>query len=246
MRDPSAHAARLDVAADRACPDRPRSLLGRERRASLCSRASATLGVGAGLGPPVDRADDQAVAAVVQQRRGERQPAAHVAERVVAHDRDVPERARGRCRSRVPARRHPSRRADPAAEGPQPGRARTAAGPGRARRLPQRRGSPPDRSRAASRARVRSSVSGGGRAGLRGYPALAFRPWTDRGRGVAARRGSRQRRGRGGRRDAGRRADERLGRPRLRPGRHAPRAAHRRPRGRLRAPASRPTRRSRS
>ena len=48
------------------------------------------------------------------------------------------------------------------------------------------------------------------------------------------------------RRDAGRRADERLGRPRLRPGGHAPRAAHRRPRGRLRGRQVAPTRRSRS
>ncbi len=42
----------------------------------------------------MDRGEHEAVAAVVEHRRGEREPSAHVAERVVAHDAHVAQRVR--------------------------------------------------------------------------------------------------------------------------------------------------------
>ena len=58
-------------------------------RVMLDRPADDALGIRAGLAAGVDRADDDAVAEVVDDRGGERQPPTHVAERVVAHDRDV-------------------------------------------------------------------------------------------------------------------------------------------------------------
>src|SRR2546423_7511589 len=50
------------------------------------------LRVGAGLRPPVDRAQHHAVAEGVEQRDGERQLARHLAQRVIADHREVTER----------------------------------------------------------------------------------------------------------------------------------------------------------
>lgn len=52
------------------------------------------LGVGAGLTAGVDRGEHQPVAAVVDDGGAEREPPTHVAEGVVAHDRDVSQRLR--------------------------------------------------------------------------------------------------------------------------------------------------------
>ena len=197
---------------------------------SLCA-ADERLGVRPGLGPPVDRADDQAVAVVVEQRRREREPPAHVAERVVAHDRDVPHRPRvDRALVGRPGRR--GQPADPAAERPQPGRARRAGAAGTGRQRRPRRRRPPRRfqlpgghrcpSRDGGQGRVQATrtslhdmdraelesllrdVAAGGVAVEAALTRLADGPMN----GVA--------------------------RPRLRPRRHPPRRAHRRPRGRVR------------
>ena len=109
----SRHTPTLVAAGSRRRSPELQSLRGSARRSPAAPRARAcgrsapptsALGVGAGLGPAVDRAEHQPVAVVVEQRRRERQPPAHVAERVVAHDRDVPQRAAGRRRPRSAAR----------------------------------------------------------------------------------------------------------------------------------------------
>src|SRR5665647_1815190 len=62
-------------------------LLGCQR--DLAVALDDALGIGARLATRMDRADDQAVSAVVNDRRREGEPAAHVAERVVADDGNV-------------------------------------------------------------------------------------------------------------------------------------------------------------